>query len=230
MRLLQHHILRLLAVIFLNLGLGISCSSDQQQQDEDLEESDQQQAAEADDQQEQDGEYEEDNQDGDLNEINELSQQTTMTEDGNDAGGMNSMGMDNLNNMNNLNDLSNGISDLGGDQGMANNGEENQMAGMDSGMSSGSGSTMGPPPADNSDRVVRFILADETPVYGQPDASSGPVATMYQGDPVVVAISGEWGQLTEGRFIMSSSLSEMIVPRSRAATDWAPPAQSMAGP
>ncbi|MFK7825696.1 MAG: hypothetical protein AB8G05_16205 [Oligoflexales bacterium] len=84
--------------------------------------------------------------------------------------------------------------------------------------------SMGDAPADSSDRVVRFVTADGTPVYDRPDAGASSLSTLYQGDPLVVSIQGEWAEITSGRYVMTSSLSEKMIPRPQGESPWNPPA------
>jgi hypothetical protein len=76
---------------------------------------------------------------------------------------------------------------------------------------------------ETSDRVVRFVMTDNTPAYEQADAKSQQVGVYNSGDPVVVKLSGEWAEVSENYFVMVSSLSEKLVPRKRV-DQWAPKA------
>lgn len=67
----------------------------------------------------------------------------------------------------------------------------------------------------NEDRVVRYVLADNTPVYEQADDKSKQVGTYQSGDPLVVKMTGEWSEVSEGVFIRSAALSDKLVPRKR---------------
>ena len=141
------------------------------------------------------------------------------------------------NTLNNINDLGNGLNELesnttnnnaqilsddalGNDLQGAYDGNLNPLAGNAEAAPSPS---LGDAPADTSDRVVRYVTADGTPVYDRPDSSATSLSTLYQGDPLVVAIQGEWAEITSGRYVMTSSLSEKIVPRQRNESSWNPP-------
>ncbi len=64
--------------------------------------------------------------------------------------------------------------------------------------------------AEGSQRVVRFITANETPIYDKPNGAV--VTKLAKGDHAVVLEQGEWSQITENRFVMTSALSKNIIP------------------
>ena len=72
-----------------------------------------------------------------------------------------------------------------------------------------------------NERVVVFVVQDETPVYAEPSPDSATVGTVMQGDPLVVyATSQEWGQISSGRYIEMNSTSPSLVPRSKGYNKW----------
>ena len=72
-----------------------------------------------------------------------------------------------------------------------------------------------------AERIVVFVLQDETPIYSEASAESTPVASLMQGDPVVVFVSDpEWGQITSDRYIQLSMTSKTVVPRSKGYNKW----------
>lgn len=72
------------------------------------------------------------------------------------------------------------------------------------------------------DRVVRYILSDNTPAYERADETSAQVGTYQAGDSIVVFINGEWAEVKENYYVRSSALSEKLVPRERGG-DWKEP-------
>ncbi|MBI2602169.1 MAG: hypothetical protein HYW48_03860 [Deltaproteobacteria bacterium] len=75
-------------------------------------------------------------------------------------------------------------------------------------------------PYNPAERVVRFVLADQTSAYQRADMMSPSVAKYRKGDPLVVKLEGDWAQLTDDYFIRSSALSQKVVPRSPNTNDW----------
>jgi hypothetical protein len=75
-------------------------------------------------------------------------------------------------------------------------------------------------PAGDGSRVVRFITSNGTAVHGQADAASSQVASLNQGDAVVVAIMGGWGMIADGRYVQIDKLSEKAVPRAKTSNSW----------
>ena len=204
-----------------------SCASDQLDQEEsDQYESDQQQE-EQEQQQEQDEDDLDDEDSEDLQEINDLSDQTLGEEGTSDYG--------NADSLDNVNDLAGGLEDTEqSDQGLSDEALGNDLQGAYDGNLNPVGGdvvttmsepipSMGDAPTDSSDRVVRYVTADGTPVYDRPDPGASSLSTLYQGDPLVVAIQGEWAEITPGRYVMTSSLSEKIVPRLQGESPWGPP-------
>lgn len=82
---------------------------------------------------------------------------------------------------------------------------------------------------DAAGRVVRFVAADQTPVYDQP--SGQVISHLHQGNPVVGMDQGDgWFQMTPGRFVETGALSEKITPTKRNTdNEWAPAGQPMVG-
>ncbi|NRA43650.1 MAG: hypothetical protein HRU09_01710 [Oligoflexales bacterium] len=198
--------------------MQFACSSDEgdQQQEEQLEQ----------DQQE-DEEYEQEGEEGleDLQEIGgDISDQTNIGESTGDYNDANAL--------NNINDLGDGLNELesnslSNNQILSDEALGNDLQGAYDANSLGGNAVVSPSvgdaPSDNSDRVVRYVTSDGTPVYDRPDSSAASLSTLFQGDPLVVAIQGEWAEITSGRYVMTSSLSEKIVPRLKGESSWNPP-------
>ena len=72
--------------------------------------------------------------------------------------------------------------------------------------------------ADGSS-VVRYVVRDQTSVYQQADSSSAVVASLPQGEVLLVTISGEFAQSAQG-FIAISDLSADMQPFSYLGNDW----------
>lgn len=72
--------------------------------------------------------------------------------------------------------------------------------------------------ADGSS-VVRYVVRDQTNVYQQADSSSAVVTSLAQGEVLLVTISGEFAQSTQG-FIAVSDLSADMQPFSYFGNDW----------
>ncbi|MEZ4742618.1 MAG: hypothetical protein R3B45_09255 [Bdellovibrionota bacterium] len=53
-------------------------------------------------------------------------------------------------------------------------------------------------PQGDGSRVVRYITANNTPVHSQPDASSSQVASMMQGDAIMVTLKVGEGVIADG--------------------------------
>ena len=71
------------------------------------------------------------------------------------------------------------------------------------------------------ERVVIFVLQDDTPIYGEPSTESATVGNLMQGDPVVIyPTSPQWGQITSGRYIQMNTTSPSLVPRSKVYNKW----------
>ena len=72
--------------------------------------------------------------------------------------------------------------------------------------------------ADGSS-VVRYVVRDQTSVYQQADSSSPVVASLAQGEVLLVTISGEFAQSAQG-FVAVSDLSADMQPFSYQGNDW----------
>jgi hypothetical protein len=77
---------------------------------------------------------------------------------------------------------------------------------------------------ESGERVVRYVLADNTPAFEQADEKSKQVGSYNAGDPVVVKLSGDWAEVSDSYFIKSSALSTKLVPRKRSSA-WKSSAQ-----
>ena len=77
-----------------------------------------------------------------------------------------------------------------------------------------------PAATGDGSRVVRFITANGTAVRGQADAAASQIASLNQGDAVMVSIMGGWGMIANGRYVQIDNLSEKAVPRAPAANSW----------
>jgi len=77
---------------------------------------------------------------------------------------------------------------------------------------------------ESGERVVRYVMVDNTPAFEQADEKSKQVGTYNTGDPVVVRISGDWAEVSDSYFVKSSALSIKIVPHKRSPA-WKPSAQ-----
>jgi hypothetical protein len=75
-------------------------------------------------------------------------------------------------------------------------------------------------PVGDGSRVVRFVTMNGTPVLGGASASSAQVASLNQGDAVVVSITGGWAMIADGRYVAADKLSEKAVPRAQASNSW----------
>ena len=83
------------------------------------------------------------------------------------------------------------------------------------------------PPASlwDANRVVRFINADETPIYTSTQADSATVGALRKGDHVMVILQGEWAMVTESAYIPGAALSASAVPRTTRQANWMPPSE-----
>jgi hypothetical protein len=72
-----------------------------------------------------------------------------------------------------------------------------------------------PVETDSAQRVVRYVLVDQTPAYSLADETSRQVNLYMAGDPLVVKLIGDWAELRDSYFIKSSALSAKLVPRVR---------------
>lgn len=69
-------------------------------------------------------------------------------------------------------------------------------------------------------REVRYIGADDTPVYQTASDSAQQLVKLHQGDIVVVQIQGDWAQITPDHFIKTAALSQKAVPRNFMPAVW----------
>lgn len=83
----------------------------------------------------------------------------------------------------------------------------------------GNNSSEMPANFNTSGGVVRYVVRDQTSVYQQADSSSAVVASLAQGEVLLVTISGEFAQTAQG-FIAVSDLSADMQPFSYYGNDW----------
>ena len=74
--------------------------------------------------------------------------------------------------------------------------------------------------APSHERVVRYVMKDNTPAYQKNDDKSPQTAVYQMGDPLVVDIQGDWAQIADGYSIQTSNLSSRIVPRKTNTNEW----------
>lgn len=77
---------------------------------------------------------------------------------------------------------------------------------------------------DTTQRQVRFVKTNGTTVYSRADTSASSVATLFQGDPLVVKLLGDWAEISSDRFVKNSELSEKVIPRQKLPNPWKAPA------
>lgn len=68
---------------------------------------------------------------------------------------------------------------------------------------------------DAAQRVVRYVLIDNTPAYSQADENSPHSGVYHAGDSLLVKLNGDWAELNHQSFLKNSALSTKIVPRQR---------------
>lgn len=156
-----------------------------------------------------------------LEEINDLSDPSSLEGDSAEA-------YDGGNSLSNINDLGDGVegledNSLNNAQILSDEALGNDLQGAYDAANLAADTAAPPPSGDNSQRVVRYVTADGTTVYDRPDSSATSLSTLFQGDPLVVSIQGEWAEITSGRYVMTSSLSEQMIPRVRGVAPWTAP-------
>ncbi len=72
-----------------------------------------------------------------------------------------------------------------------------------------------PAPVAKEDRVVRYVMTDNTPAYEKADEKSKQVATYQTGDNLVVKLMGDWAEITDNYYIKTSALSAKLIPRKK---------------
>ncbi len=76
-----------------------------------------------------------------------------------------------------------------------------------------------PPPPPSGNRIIRFVIADNTPAFAQSGGAGSPVYSYQKGDPLLVSEQGEWAEVNDHYFVRTSALSATIVPRQNS-NEW----------
>ena len=72
-----------------------------------------------------------------------------------------------------------------------------------------------------ADRVVVFVLKNNTPIFSEASGESPQAGGLMQGDPLVIyPTNSEWGQITTGRYIQLTDITRSVVPRSKGFNKW----------
>jgi hypothetical protein len=68
--------------------------------------------------------------------------------------------------------------------------------------------------------VVRYIGQDSTAIYSKKESTSKTEQRLTRGDHVFVVIEGDWAKLSKDRYLRTSSLKSLAVPRTRRRNEW----------
>lgn len=74
-----------------------------------------------------------------------------------------------------------------------------------------------------TNRVVRFVTADEAVVHEQASDTAASVGKLTRGDKVIVIEENGWGRISDGMFIKLDTLSAKAVDRHRQPAVWTRP-------
>lgn len=79
-----------------------------------------------------------------------------------------------------------------------------------------------PPPvaASTGQKVVMFVKSVNASIRAEPKDDAKVVGKLEKGDHILVFITGEWAQISDGKYVTVSDLSEKPIPRARKKSKW----------